>query len=107
MKIKVTQRLTYPEARKVYEQQKPEFSFSKIVQSMPAKPETKTASTQYDEMDFNITESSQVIEAHKPKQNTISQNNQNSTSERANVQRPSQTNASAKQTNADKKIKKN
>ena len=63
MKIKVTQRLTYPEARKVYEQQKPEFSFSKIVQSMPAKPETKTASTQFDEMDFNITESSKVIEA--------------------------------------------
>ena len=58
MKIKVTQRLTYPEARKVYEQQKPEFSFSKIVLSMPAKPETKIASTQLDEMDFNITESS-------------------------------------------------
>ena len=102
MKIKVTQRLTYPEARKVYEQQKPEFSFSKIVQSMPAKPETKTASTQFDEMDFNITESSKVIEARKPKQNTISQNNQNSTSERSNVQRPNQANASAKQTNADK-----
>ena len=73
MKIKVTQRLTYPEARKVYEQQKPEFSFSKIVQSMPAKPETKTASTQFNEMDFNITESSKVIEARKPKQNTVSQ----------------------------------
>ena len=105
MKIKVTQRLTYPEARKVYEQQKPEFSFSKIVQSMPAKPETKTASTQFDEMDFNITESSKVIEAHKPKQNIISQNSQNSTSERSNVQQPNQANASAKQTTTDKNQK--
>ena len=41
MKIKVTQRLTYPEARKVYEQQKPEFSFSKIVQSMPLSQKLK------------------------------------------------------------------
>ena len=42
MKIKVTQRLTYPEARKIYDQQKPEFTFSKVVSSMPKKPETKT-----------------------------------------------------------------
>ena len=47
MKIKVTQRLTYPEARKIYDQQKPEFTFSKVVSSMPKKPETKTSSTQY------------------------------------------------------------
>ena len=57
MKIKVTQRLTYLEARKVYEQHKPEFTFSKIVQSMPAKPETKTTSTQYSVTDCEITES--------------------------------------------------
>ena len=43
MKIKVTQILTYPEAKKVHEQHIPEFTFSKIVQSMPAKPETKAA----------------------------------------------------------------
>ena len=35
-KIKVTQRLTYPEAKKVYKQHTPEFTFSKIVQSMRA-----------------------------------------------------------------------
>ena len=29
MKIKVTQRLTYPEARKIYDQQKPEFTFQR------------------------------------------------------------------------------
>ena len=74
MKIKVTQRLTYPEARKVYDQQTPEFTFSKVVSSMPKKPETKTASTQYSGKDSEITES---IIARKPKQN---QNNQNSTS---------------------------
>ena len=72
---------------------------------MPAKPETKTASTQFDEMDFNITESSKVIEARKPKQKTISQNNQNSTSERSNVRQPNQANATAKQMNADKNKK--
>ena len=77
MKIKVTQRLTYPEARKVYDQQTPEFTFSKVVSSMPKKPETKTTSTQYSEKDSEITESSRVIIARKPKQN---QNNQNSTS---------------------------
>ena len=81
MKIKVTQRLTYPEARKIYDQQKPEFSFSKVVQSMSAKPETKTASTQFNEKDFNITESSKVIIARKPKQN--SQNNQSSSSNKS------------------------
>ena len=54
MKIKVTQRLTYPEARKEYEKQTPEFTFSKIVQSIP-KTESKTASTQYSEKDCEIT----------------------------------------------------
>ena len=72
MKIKVTQRLTYPEARKVHEQHTPEFSFSKIVQSVPAKPETKTTS-QFHENDFKITESSKVIIARKPKQSTTAQ----------------------------------
>ena len=82
MKIKVTHRLTYTEARKIYDQQKPEFfAFSKIVQSMSAKPETKTASTQFNEKDFNITDSSKVIIARKPKQN--SQNNQSSSSNKS------------------------
>ena len=43
MKLKVTNRLTYPDARKLYEQQRPEFTFAKVVQSMTAKPETKTS----------------------------------------------------------------
>ena len=65
IKIKVTQRLTYPEARKVYDQQTPEFTFSKIVSSTPPKPETKTTSTQFSESDFKITESSKVIIARR------------------------------------------
>ena len=57
MKIKVTKRLTYPEARKMYDHQTPEFTFSKIVSSTPPKPETKTTSTEIDESDLKITES--------------------------------------------------
>ena len=37
MKIKITQRLTYPDARKVYEEHKPVFTFSKVVSAMPKK----------------------------------------------------------------------
>ena len=76
MKIKVTQRLTNPEAKKVHEQHTPEFTFSKIVQSMPAKPETKAASTQYSVKDSEITESSKVIVSRITRQK---QNNQNAT----------------------------
>ena len=34
MKLKVTKNLTYPEARKLYDQQQPEFTFTKVVQSL-------------------------------------------------------------------------
>ena len=71
MKLKVANRLTYPDARKLYEQQRPEFTFAKVVQSMTAKPETKTASTQYHE-----NESSKVIIAREPKSSTNSPNSQ-------------------------------
>ena len=73
MKIKVTQRLTYPEARKEYQKQTPDFTFLKIVQSMPQKPESKTASTQYSEKDCEITESSKVIIARITKQKSSAQ----------------------------------
>ena len=77
IKIKVTQRLTYPEARKIYDQQRPEVTSSKVVSSMPKKPETETSSTQYNVKDSEITESSKVIISRIHKQN---QTNQNSTS---------------------------
>ena len=98
MKIKVTQRLTYPEARKVYEQHKPEFTFSKIVQSMPAKPETKTTSTQYSEKDCEITESTKVIVARKQKPNTSSQSANSQKSEKQIVPKhQNQSNINSKQ----------
>ena len=67
MKLKVTKNLTYPEARKLYDQQQPEFTFAKVAQSLPVKPETKTASTQYNVEDSKITESSTVIVAKEQK----------------------------------------
>ena len=79
MKIKVTKRVTYPEARKLYEQQTPEFSFSKVVQSMTSKPETKTISTQYNVNDSEITESTKVIVARKTKNNQTKTSNQPNT----------------------------
>ena len=96
-KIKVTQRLTYPEARKIYDQQKPEFTFSKVVSSMPKKPETKTSSTQYNCKDSEKTESSKVIisRIHKQKQNS-----QNSTSKSLSTpaqKQQNQTNTNSKQ----------
>ena len=57
MKVKVTNRLIYPEARILYEQHKPDFTFAKVVQSMAAKPETKVASTQY-----NVKDSEQKVQ---------------------------------------------
>ena len=56
MKIKVTDKITYFEAKKRFKQ-KPEFCFSKVVQSLTAKLESKTISTQYNIEDSNITSS--------------------------------------------------
>ena len=78
MRLKITKNLTYLEARKQLEQ-KPEFSFSHIVKSLAAKPETKT---QYSVEDCKITESSKVLIARKPNRNNNSQN-QNVTSSKS------------------------
>ena len=48
MKIKVTQNITYLEAKKIQENQ-PEITFAKVVQSLNTKPETKESSTQFNE----------------------------------------------------------
>ena len=60
MKIKVTNNISYLEAKKLHEN-KPETTFSKIVQSI-ARPEMKDASTQYKTKDYKITTSTKVIE---------------------------------------------
>ena len=97
MKIKVTQRLTYPEARKIYDQQKPEFTFSKVVSSMPKKPETKTSSTQYNVKDSEITESSKVIISRIHKQNQTNQNSTSKSSSTPAQKQQNQTNTISKQ----------
>ena len=66
---------------------------------MPKKPETKTASTQYDVKDSAITESSKVIIARIKSQNQNAQINQKSTSEKPTTQKQqNQTNSNTKQT---------
>ena len=60
MKIKVTNNISYLEAKKLHKN-KPETTFSKIVQSI-ARPEMKDASTQYKAKNYKITTSTKVIE---------------------------------------------
>ena len=60
MKLKVTNNISYLEAKKLHEN-KPETTFSKIVQSI-ARPEMKDASTQYKVKDCKINASTKVIE---------------------------------------------
>ena len=62
-KEKEIMKLTYPEARKLDDQQQPEFTFIKVVHSLSAKPDPKAAYTQYNVEDSKITESSKVIVA--------------------------------------------
>ena len=61
MKLKVTNNISYLEAKKMHENQ-PEITFSKIVQSI-ARPEMKDASTQYKTKYLKITTSTKVIES--------------------------------------------
>ena len=70
MKIIVTQKITYLEAKKIQENQ-PEITFAKVVQSLNTKPETKETSTQFNEKDSVIKANSKVI-APKPKPKSAS-----------------------------------
>ena len=54
MKIKVTQKITYLEAKKIQVNQ-PEITFAKVVQFLNTKPETKETSTQFNEKDCHST----------------------------------------------------
>ena len=111
MRIKVTNNITYLEARKIFTH-KPESTFSKIVQSsQPSKPETKTTETHFDEKDFNITASSKVIipSIYKPKkqseQNTTSKtassSSQSGTSKSNNQQEKSRSRSKTRKTSRD------
>ena len=101
MKLKVTKNLTYPEARKLYDQQQPEFTFAKVVQSLSVKPETKTASTQYNVEDSKITESSTVIVAKKQK-TSFQSTSSSTTSAQPQAGSQNRTNLSSEQPNAQK-----
>ena len=73
MKLKVIKNLKYPEARKLYDQKQPEFTFAKVIRFLSAKPETETTSTQYNFKDSKVTESSKLNVAKSQKSNTSSQ----------------------------------
>ena len=62
MKIKVTKKITYLEAKKIQENQT-DITFAKVVQSLNTKPETKETSTQFNEKDSVIKPNSKVITA--------------------------------------------
>ena len=62
MKIKVSQKITYLEAKNIQEKQ-PEITFAKVVQSLNTKPETKETSTQFNENDSVLKPNSKVITA--------------------------------------------
>ena len=85
IKIKVTQKITYLEAKQIQGNQ-PEITFAKVVQSLNTKPETKETSTQFNEKDSVIKANSEVItptqktkpkpaSTHQSRPPTKSQNN--------------------------------
>ena len=87
MKLKVTNNISYLEAKKLHEN-KPETTFSKIVQSI-ARPEMKDVSTQYKVKDCKINASTKVIEPKvKPttKSQSGSQSSQSSSSSQSSPQ---------------------
>ena len=60
MKIKVTQKITYLEAKTIQENQ-PEITFAKVVQYLNTKPETTETSTKFNEKDSVIKANSKGI----------------------------------------------
>ena len=79
MKIKVTQKITYLEAKKIQENQ-PEITFAKVVQSLNTKPESKETSTQFNEKDSVIQPNSKIITTTtKPKPKPASAHQSNKT----------------------------
>lgn len=101
MKIKITKKLTYPEAKKLYET-KPDTTYAKV---LSAKVATKTVSTQYNEKDSELTESSKIITANisKSPPKTNSQNNSKSSqSTRSKSVSRTQSNSRSQQPRTDK-----
>ena len=99
MKIKVTQKITYLEAKKIQEHQ-PEITFAKVVQSLNTKPETKETSTQFNEKDSVIKANSKVITPtlkSKPKPVSTQNSSQTQPSKASGSQRSRSRNRTADQ----------
>ena len=96
MKIKVTQKITYLEAKKIQENQ-PEITFAKVVQSLNTKPETKETSTQFNEKDSVIKANSKVItptQKPKPKPTSTHQSRPQTKSQNSSQTQPSKASGS-------------
>ena len=91
MRVKVTNNITYIEARKMVEQ-KPEDTFSRIVQLTMTKTITEPAVTQFSENDFIVSASTKTVTPTKYKKS-----NKPKTSQKPSTSKPStnsQTNSS-------------
>ena len=96
MKIKVTQKITYLEAKKIQENQ-PQITFAKVVQSLNTKPETKESSTQFNEKDSVIKANSKVITPTlkpKPKPTSTHQSRPPTKSQNSSQTQPTKTSGS-------------
>ena len=94
MKIKVTQKITYLEAKNIQENQ-PEITFAKVVQSLNTKPETKETSTQFNEKDSVIKANSKVITPTlKPKPASTHQSRPPTKSQNSSQTQPSKASGS-------------
>ena len=84
MRIKVTNNITYNEARKMVEQ-KPEDTFSRIVQSTMTKTVTKPAITQFSENDFIVSASTKTITPTKYKKSNKPKTSQQPSTSKPNT----------------------
>ena len=84
MRVKVTNNITYIEARKMVEQ-KPEDTFSRIVQSTMTKTITKPAVTQFSENDFIVSASTKTITPTKYKKSNKPKTSQQPSTSKPNT----------------------
>ena len=84
MRIKVTNNITYIEARRMVEQ-KPEDTYSKVVQSTMTKTVTKPAITQFSENDFIVSASTKTITPTKYKKSNKPKTSQQPSTSKPNT----------------------
>ena len=97
MRIKVTNNITYIEARRMVEQ-KPEDTFSRIVQSTMTKTVTKPATTQFSENDFIVSASTKTVIPTKYKKTNKPKTSQQPSTSKPNTK--SQTSSSNSETSS-------